>query len=65
MRVAQHNEVNDVARSEDGRSGYDNKVDVLKKVGTNTDTHNAAALFGVHSRSLSKAGSGRRPNTRQ
>ena len=48
MQVAQHNEANDVARS--GRSGYDNNV-----VGTNSDTHNAAALFGVHSRSLSKA----------
>ena len=55
MQVAQHNETNDVARSEDGRSGYDNNEDVLKKVGTNSDTHNAAALFGVHSRSLSKA----------
>ena len=31
MQVAQRNETNDVARSEDGRRGYDNNVDVLKK----------------------------------
>ena len=31
MLVAQRNETNDVARSEDGRRGYDNNIDVLKK----------------------------------